>query len=171
MSSIDWGTAPTWISSLVTTIALGVTAGVVWNDRRKHQSADARLLTVTTADPDVAEGDGHALIVANLAERPILEVSVHFLAEFPPGRLAGIAQPASHSMTPGFRQTLTYEATYMVAQGDGMTRIKWAPHAVSFTDADGVRWLRSLHDRKLTRMPRRGNPRKACINGRTYRLR
>jgi hypothetical protein len=161
-SKVDWGTVPTWISALVTVLAFSVAASVFFHDRRKHQRADARMVTVAPLDPDDREGDGHTLVVTNLAERHIFDVRVHFVTEPSPGRLiAGGDFQVQHAMGPGGGSNSAFSQSFLCGR---------ALHAVSFEDADGVRWLRSLHGRDLVRLPRRGQPRRAVINGRSYRV-
>lgn len=158
----DWGTVPTWISAVVTVLAFSVAASVFFHDRRKHQRADARMVTAAPLDPDDKEGDGHTLIITNLAERHIFDVRVHFVTEASPGRLvAGGDYQVEHAMGPGDRSNIALAQSFLCGR---------APHAVSFEDADGGHWLRSLHGRDLIRLPRSGQPGHAVIDGRSHRI-
>ncbi|MFJ4774717.1 hypothetical protein ACIP88_37425 [Streptomyces uncialis] len=147
---IEWGAVSTWVSAVVTTIALAITGLIVWRDRRKDQRADAHYVGVRGHDPDETEGDGQGVVVSNQADRTIFDVRAHFYAD-----VEGDTQHWDHFMHHHIEPKTTSGEFFFdrSALGGGF------PYGVSFSDTDGMLWLRLWRTQELVRLSPNFRPR------------
>lgn len=135
MSKVDWGTVPTWISAIVTTVALGTTALVIWRDRRKDHRHDADRLLCWTENED----SGTRVWVRNASERSVHHPTI--IGWSWPGEDKDPNTRIAPQLLPGEDRSVLLAHT----KKDGEPRIV----AVYFRDAGGTRWAYDVRRQAL----------------------
>ncbi|AEM88772.1 hypothetical protein [Streptomyces violaceusniger] len=137
-STPDWGTVPTWISAVVTTLALLVTFVVFLHDRRQRHRADALRVACHSRAVMSDEGPESEVTVRNTAERPIqhVRVSLWYWRDEIPGR----TESFELVIEPGGKITKTFLGTAL---------------EVIFTDSAGHSWVKEFRDQALRPNTRR----------------
>ncbi|MEW1548300.1 hypothetical protein [Streptomyces tsukubensis] len=142
MTGLDWGTVPTWISSLLTGGSLLLGFHILLRDRKKEERSEG-LKVVCWHEYDSDISGTWTVHVLNTADRPITYprvitrfsiASSVFLEPFSIGAIL----PAGEELTwtSGPREP---GAPKVSAVG------------IEFTDADGAEWVRDLDTRELHR--------------------
>ncbi|MBD0743824.1 hypothetical protein [Streptomyces sp. CBMA152] len=149
MTGLDWGTVPAWASAFLTSGSLLLGFYILLRDRRKEERQEALKVVcwseygyLGTPDQDM-----HMVHMLNTSSRPVYNASVlvdlrlDAFDGFEGFGLANIIQS-------------TEEATTQIPRR--MNDRKIFPAAVSFTDGDGINWVRELGSRRLYRNPHSG---------------
>ncbi|MGW5064206.1 hypothetical protein ACWEQ2_44280 [Streptomyces sp. NPDC004096] len=147
MTGLDWGTVPAWASAFLTSGSLGLGFYILLRDRRKEERQEA-LKVVCWSEygfADSPDNGMHVVHVLNTSDRPISHVSTLVdlrLDDFDGFEGFGLAS----TVAPGV------EVTGRVPRR--LNDRKIFPEVVSFTDGDGIEWVRELKTRRLYRAPR-----------------
>ncbi|MFI8085288.1 hypothetical protein ACIF6L_31425 [Kitasatospora sp. NPDC086009] len=150
--SMDWGTAPTWISSVATTGALWATAVTLRRAQNKDRRTEADAVVCREARGDCCGATSRWMAqVTNDGMRPVYNVFlISFVSET--GTM-GESHRIANVLPPGVA-----DHVHVPRPGE------WsAPTAVLFRDADGTWWLRDLLEQSLYRqsgLPRMGRVRR-----------
>ncbi|MFB9558655.1 hypothetical protein [Streptomyces roseoviridis] len=143
MSTVEWGTVPTWISGLGTAGALWVGAVTLRRaqNRERRTEADAVQCSEDRSDCCGQEAVGGWIAkVVNRGPRPIY--NVYAISYDSSTGTMGEARHIANVVPPG-------GADHVHVAGGGPT---WPhPYAVLFRDTEGTWWLRDLLEQSLYR--------------------
>ncbi|GAA0621049.1 hypothetical protein [Streptomyces crystallinus] len=150
MTDLDWGTVPAWASAFLTSGSLLLGFYILLRDRRKEERQEAlKVVCWSVYGYDDSPDKGmHVVHVLNTSTRPIYDASV--LVDLRLGDFDGFEGFGLAVIIPS-----TEEATTRIDRR--MNDRKVFPAAISFTDGDGIDWIRELDSRRLYRDPRSGH--------------
>ncbi|MFD5545784.1 MULTISPECIES: hypothetical protein [Streptomyces] len=145
MGGIDWGTAPAWLSAVLTGGSLLLGFYILLRDRRKAEQADA-LKVICWSN----RTDGYVTHALNASDRTIHNVMMHAM-------LRGGQRAKEELLFEGFgvAGTLRPGEEETVETPRRLDDVKVLPWAVSFTDSDGASWLRDMTTGRLHEYGRR----------------
>lgn len=153
MHGINWGTVPTWISSILTSGSLLLGFYILLRDRRKEERSQAALVVCWNDYRD----DSEYVKIFNTSNRPVTNISVH-------------AHPYPYRSGPYDKKVaLTFEGfsvqAFLMPKEECESnsfpihpkKNRWHPEYVTFEDADGRQWVRFLSSGVLVRGPWRSD--------------
>ncbi|RDD83914.1 hypothetical protein [Streptomyces parvulus] len=143
MTGIEWGTAPAWLSAILTGGSLLLGFYILLRDRRKEERLDASKVVAMY----YPEGDEYSqasrvrVVLKNTADRPI----------FFPGALYGEKKGKRLRGWP-CKEDVVEPGEFVEVEVPRQVEGKWVGIAgVYFHDADGCIWARDFSDFSLVR--------------------
>jgi len=146
MRSVDWGTAPAWLSAILTSGSLILGFYILLRDRRTTERSEASKIVCWRVWRDKE----YVTHVLNAGDRVIVDVSM--LVRLPGNRPKGDRYESFHVESV---IKAGEEGTVMSPRGGLGGRT--VPYFVTFQDADGQFWIRDLTTGELRRLSR-GRP-------------
>ncbi|MFI8916480.1 hypothetical protein ACIGW4_33370 [Streptomyces sp. NPDC053513] len=146
MTTIDWGTFPTWVSSLGTTGALWVGAVTLRRAQNKERSTEADAVKCDWKRRDCCGYkalQGWTADVSNGGPRPIY--NVYAITFDSSTGIMGEGRQIANVLQPG-------TADHVHVSGGSP---EWSrPYAILFRDTEGTWWLRDILEQSLYRRSR-----------------
>jgi len=157
MLSVDWGDVATWVQSIATSGTLIFTLYIVWGDRRRIRSQQARQIRVSLTDDFIEDAsgrmaytDGCKICVRNYSAHPITSVRVEGF--WPHSNLghfghAGPKEPAYWQVLPPGEEQVSGRVEFRGREAGHMDM------GVRFHDVEGREWRIDALTERIVSIP------------------